>query len=175
MKKYTDMLGSTKAARHAADIVAALTPPPRSDAELAGQASALVPAEKSPPVGESVKALAPSVVGIALGAYLWRNHRFLGALTGLAIGSNVLPLYHARNSKQERTNILSRMGTELAAVAGGVIGNKVWKSHPNWGAVAGAVAGLTAGLVASTFIPGTALNAEYYRQKEEWTGKKKGQ
>lgn len=148
MGKYGDMLGaispSASGVAHAADVVAALTPPARTGTEIAKSD------EPTPSVSRSVMALVPGVLGAGVGALTWKGHRVLGAVSGHAIASTALPIIRGG---ADRKRALCQLGVEGAAVAGSLM----WEEHP----FAGFFGGLVAGAVVSAFVPGSPANELY--------------
>lgn len=160
--RYTDVLGSVsasaKSAAHAAEIVAALAPPPVKLDVAGGEDTAHAamvaakPAPSSSVVG-SAFALAPGLIGGGVGAYAWKEHRVLGFLAGHAIAQNARPIL--RGSDAERRNAYCLLGVEGAGIAGAMLLKKYM--HP----VFGWMLGTLAGVAASSFVPGSPVNNEY--------------
>lgn len=156
MRRYVDAVGnvspSVNTASHVADIVQAMTPPPKDET-----GTAIVPitsAKKKSPTEMAMK-IAPGIVAGAVGAYAWKEHRLLGFLAGHALGSVAVPLY-----KGQRTKPLARLGVEAAGIAGALL----YKRHP----VAGWVLGVASGLVVASFIPGSPIRDEFNKLKENF-------
>lgn len=152
-KSYMEALGelssAAKSAQHAAQIVAAMTPPPVVGAEMVSSASpaAVVPAAPRPSMGRAIVGLAPGVVAGGVGAVMWGNHRVLGFLTGHALGSNAGAVL--RGVGQERRDGMCRLGVEGAGVVGALMLKS--KLHP----IFGWMAGVASGLVATSFVKGS--------------------
>lgn len=154
MGKYGDMLGaispSAMGVRHAADVVAALTPPTRSGTEIAKAD------EPTPSVSRSVLALVPGVLGAGVGALTWKKHRVLGAVAGHAVASTALPIIRGG---ADRKRALCQLGVEGAAV----VGSLMWEEHP----ILGFCAGLLTGAAASALVPGSAANDMWRKWRKE--------
>lgn len=150
-KSYMEQLGeissSAKTAKQAADIVAAMAPPPVDSIQGAGDTVAVTkPAESSPSVGKSIAGLAPGVAGGALGAVVWKKHRVLGFLAGHAVGANAKALYSG-----DRTGAMCRVAIEGSGVAGALLLKK--RMHP----VFGWMLGVAAGAVATSFVKNSPM------------------
>lgn len=144
MSKYSDILGSVSPSalgvRRAADVVAALSPPARSDTEIAKNSDA-------PSTSSAVLALVPGAIGAGFGALAWKRHRVLGAVVGHALATTALPLVRGG---ADRRRALCQLGVEGAAVAGSLLYDK----HP----ILGFVGGLAVGAAATAFVPGSPVN-----------------
>ena len=108
-----------------ADKIAAVTAHRRSLARLSDVFSSKSEALDRSVVGEflrDTKAKAPSeiddhlgtVVGLAAGAVLWKQHRFLGGIGGASLGRNLPALLNPL----QRNNALCNMGQTGAAILG---------------------------------------------------------
>jgi hypothetical protein len=154
MSRYTKMLGgvspSTSAGKRAADIVAALAPPPRDGAP---DALARLEREQQPALNASAMSLLPWVGGGAVGAYLWKDHRVLGFLAGGALASTVGPIY---KGGPERRRALARLGIDAA----GILGSLKFQKHP----ILGWIGGVLAGSIVASLVPGTFT----YEQRTKW-------
>jgi len=144
-RTYMEVLGTVTpaagGAKRVRDIVAALAPPVRT-----GGPAALVRTDagsKAPTVKDAAVAVVPGVLGGAVGAYAWKNHRILGFLVGHAVASTVHPLVTGKKRKEA----MFQLGVEGAGIAGAL----AWKKHPFFGWLAGGVAGMLAtGLIKSS-------------------------
>lgn len=160
MESLGEMSSSARSAKHAANIVAAMTPPPRVTVSGAGDTTALVPVKATEPkesVAKSIVGLAPGVVGGGVGAVLWKNHRYLGFAAGHALGSNVYPMF--RGTTQEKKSAMCRLGVEGAGIAGALL----WKKH----SLFGWLAGIAAGMAAVSVVPGNPVLSELKKLKEK--------
>lgn len=120
--------------KHAADIVAALTPPPRVEGgEVSTQSQASKPSLLRP-----VAHVVPAITGGAAGIYLWRTHRVLGGISGLVVGNSLLDLY--KGDHKDKVAAYCWLG----AVAAGVVGTKILQRSPVKGYLLGAAAGAAA-------------------------------
>lgn len=151
--KYIEVLGNisptARGAQHAADIVAALTPP---IATTPGSNSSLVPTRSGGhSLGSIVKEVIPGVIGGALGALVFKKHRVLGLLGGHALGSTAYQLY--RNDGDDREIALYRLGIEGAGIAGAL----AFKKHR----ALGWIGGVASAAAVSTFIPGSPVRYEW--------------
>ena len=72
-------------------------------------------------------------VGAVAGYYLWKRHRWLGAIGGASIGRNLPAIV----SGADRNIGLANMGQTGAGLAASLY----WKKHPRWGFVLGWLAG----------------------------------
>lgn len=157
-RSYMESLGeissSANSAKHAANIIAAMTPPPSTS--VAGAELVAQPKSDKPSVAKSVLGLAPGVVAGGIGALTWSNHRVLGFLTGHALGSNVYPMF--RGNPQERKNAVCRLGIEGAGVAGALM----YKRHR----VFGWIMGVAAGTAVAAFVPDSPVRSEWKKFKE---------
>jgi hypothetical protein len=155
---YTHVLGniapSLNGARRASDILAALAPPPQESTP-----KALAKLEPKPQVRESAAhaalGLAPGLVGAAIGAVAWKNHRVLGALAGHALASNVYPI--VRGGPAERTRALCGLGVEAAGIGGALL----YPAHP----VVGWLGGVVVGAVVTSFVPGSGAQEAWEKIK----------
>lgn len=132
-------------ARRASDILAALAPPPAEEATPPKALAKLEPpkTEMRQSPGAAALGLAPGLVGAAVGAVMWSDHRVLGALAGHALASNAYPI--VKGDSVERTRALCGLGVEAAGIGGALL----WENHPvlGWGL------GVIAGSIATSFVP----------------------
>jgi hypothetical protein len=162
MESLGEMSSSARSAGHAANIIAAMTPPPRNTSVNGDDSTAIVAArpvsaQPKESVGKSILGLAPGVVAGAAGALSWKSHRVLGFLGGHAIGSNVYPMF--RGNEQERKSAMCRLGVEGAGIAGAL----VWKKH----SLFGWLAGIAVGMAAVSLVPGNPVLSELKKMKEK--------
>lgn len=139
MKKYSDALSGCSTTvlgvHRAADIVAALTPPPDSGAPA--------PAKPEPVAGKVVR-FVPGLVGAGIGATVWREHRVLGALSGYA----AVNAGYAYTQGQKKKAVC-----QLVVEGSGVAGALMWKKRP----VLGWLSGIAAGAAATYFVKGSPV------------------
>lgn len=154
MSKYVDMVGAVsptaRGSKRAFDIIAAMTPPPRPEPSTA--------IEKASPSSAKKVAmeLAPGLLGGAVVATAWSEHRVLGFLLGLALGDSAYDLY--KGSKR-------RALCNVAVAASGVVGSLVAHEHLKWHPALGWLAGEAAGAVATAFVPGSPVQAQWAKLK----------
>lgn len=161
---YAKILGAVsptaRGAGRAYDIVAALSPPAKPEGDSTALARVVPKEEPHESPWRVALGLAPGLVGGAVGAFVWKRHRVLGFLTGHALSSNALPIFHGG---MERTEALHRLGIEGAGVGGALLGG----AHPVWGWFAGTAVGLAA----SAMLPGSPVKGAWERAKAEWNKK----
>ena len=170
MRRYVDILGGISPTvghgKRVADVVAALTPPPKdvmygapaaSGAPVGNPGVALVKTgpSKAEIMKEAAVQLVPGVgVGLA-GAFVGSKlgHPVLGFLGGAAIGSNALTIY---KGGPDRRKAICRLGVESAAI-GAVLATD--RGHP----IVRYVIGGILGGIASAFVPGSDANAAWQK------------
>lgn len=93
------------------------------------------------PGGFDVKHLATTVGGAGVGAFagykMWKSHKYLGAITGAAVGYSAYPLAVGPSRQQAMTEVL--------AAGTAVVGSKIMKKHPVVGWLLGGVVGALVG------------------------------
>jgi hypothetical protein len=150
-RRYANILGnvspSARGVSRAADIVAALAPPP------SGSSTALVPQSPRPTTKEIALDVLPGLGGGVVGALSWKRHRVLGFLLGHALAATAVPLY--RGHGNERKRALCQLGVEGAGIGGALL----WKDHP----VLGWIGGIMLGTGVTMLIPGSPANTGYAR------------
>lgn len=157
MGKYGQIVGnltpSAAGVKNATDILAALAPPATGQTALA---------KSQPSRLAKVKAVAfkwaPGLVGVGVGAFVWKKHRWLGALAGHAIGTTVMPIWRGG---AERKKAIYQL-----AVEGAAIGGALWLGRKSaLRAAGGFVVGGLAALVVTGFIKGSPANDAYKNWK----------
>lgn len=160
MESLGEMSSSARSAKHVANIVAAMSPPPRETVSGAVDTTALVPVKPTEPkvsVAKSIVGLAPGVVAGGVGALAWKKHRVLGFAVGHALGSAVYPMF--RGTPQEKKSAMCVLGVEGAGVAGALL----WKKH----SLFGWIAGILVGAAAVSTVPGNPVTSELKKLKEK--------
>ena len=138
---YSEILGNVSptimGAARAADVVAALAPPPAAE----GTTAMVKKEEPAPTMTQAVVGVTPGVLGAVAGAFMWRKHWVLGGLAGHALASNAMPMW--RGGKERK-----RAFYNLAVEGTGIAGALYFKKHP----VVGWLGGILAGSVATSFF-----------------------
>lgn len=166
MAGYMTVLGAASpTAKSAKDILEALVPPKRVEAPVVEGESA-PPAKPEVALSERVTHLAvdlaPGVIGGAVGAYAWKQHRVLGFLAGHAVAANALPIL--RNRDGERKDAIHMLGVESS----GVVGALVHKRSPALGWVLGTVGGA----VVSSMFSDSPIRKHYREWRSEYDKRK---
>jgi hypothetical protein len=153
-KSYTDLIGAAsstgRTASRIAGVAAALAPPPPPTPGAA--MVPVAPQHQTESIGEFAWSVAPSVAGGAVGAYAWRRHRVLGFLAGSAVVSNASGLYSGGDA---RTHALHRLGIEGAGIVGALQSKRPLYQVGGW------LAGTVLGMIASYYVPGSPVKAEW--------------
>jgi hypothetical protein len=161
---YFDRLGeissSFKGASRASDLVAALLPPPAptyvhgAEAPASAPTAALVPGTPAaavvkvgPSLGKAAIAFAPTLVGGAAGAMLWKKHRVLGFLAGQSLAYNGAALL--KGNADQKKEAMYQLAVEGSGIGGALYLKKYM--HP----VFGWIVGIVAGTVATSMLPGS--------------------
>lgn len=97
-------------------------------------------------------------IGAAAGALLWKEHRVLGLLGGLAAGSAVPSLL----VKEERVDALCRLGVATLAT----VGSLSMPKHP----VVGFVLGSVLGVAGSALVPGSKEHDGVQKLRDQMKG-----
>ena len=108
----------------------------------------------------TTKDLAFSVLGGLGGAYLWKKHRVLGFLSGVAVGSSVEPMM--RGAGTDRTDVAYRLGIVGAGVASSLyLGGK-----SDLGKAAGYVGGALGATLLTAYVSGSPMHRLGQRMDE---------
>lgn len=145
----TEILGSLGnvspvigAAAQAANVATSLVP--------ATPGKAVVSSPAKPGFTKELVKFAPRLGGAAVGAYVWKKHRILGAVLGNAVAEAGFEFY-----KGEKTRAACELLVDGAAVFGAL------KYKGGKSPLVGFVGGLLAGSIVSYFIPGSPAKDEF--------------
>lgn len=148
-------------AHRIAGIVAALTPPATTPGAIAPAAApAAAPGES---LTSKAMKFAPGAAGAAAGAYLWKNHRILGALAGHAIVNSG---YDAMKGGDKVKSACQGV-VEGAGVLGSLYNKKMpikFARNP----IIGYVVGVLAGAAATYFVPGSPIKDQIAKIKAKF-------
>lgn len=124
--RVADVLGADAPAAPTTQLV------PVADAPVVSRASAAAFLAKMGNVPRDVPDGLQTLAGAAAGAFLWKEHRILGAIGGASLGRNIPALFVGAQRGAALRN--------LSTTAGGIIGSLLIPVHPALGFAAGLVA-----------------------------------
>jgi hypothetical protein len=126
------VIGAQSMIARAADAIGAVPAPvrPSSMQDYLRKLSINAPKDINDGIG--------TVVGAGAGYYLWKKHKWLGAIGGASIGRNIPAVVHGVDRNIAFAN--------MAQTGAGVAGSIFWKKYPKLGFVGGwLVGGLISG------------------------------